>query len=178
MDDLDAWIDAVVIGARTPGPVTLVPYDPAWPEVFGEHRARIAAALGPVARRIDHVGSTSVPGLAAKPIVDIQVAVDDPDDEAAFHDALVGCGYELRVREPRHRMYRTASVSVQVHLWTAGSDDVDRHLRFRDRLRASAADRALYEQAKRELAARDWPDVNHYAHAKSAVIAEILARAA
>jgi GrpB-like predicted nucleotidyltransferase (UPF0157 family) len=123
------------------------------------------------------VGSTSVPGLAAKPIVDIQVTVDDPDDEAAFAPDLVAAGYELRVREPRHRMFRTPARDVQVHVWAAGSDDERRHLLFRDWLRVDAADRGHYEDTKRALATRRWRDVNDYAQAKSPVIAEIMGRA-
>jgi len=140
-------------------------------------RSRIAAALGALALRIEHIGSTAVPGLAAKPIVDVLVTVADPDDEAAFAPSLVGAGYELRVREPGHRMFRTPARDVHVHVWSSDDPEVDKYLRFRERLRASASDRAAYEQLKRALAQRDWPDMNHYADAKSELIAEILARA-
>ena len=118
-----------------------------------------------------------MPGLAAKPVVDIQVTVDDPDDDAAFGPALEEAGYVLRVREPRHRLFRTPQRDVHVHVWEAGSDDERRHLLFRDWLRVDEADRVRYGETKRALARRRWPDTNYYAEAKSPVIAEIMGRA-
>jgi GrpB-like predicted nucleotidyltransferase (UPF0157 family) len=174
---LDQALEEVLIGGREERLVVVAEPDPRWPEVFERHRAAIARALGPRARRIDHVGSTSVPGLAAKPIVDIQVTVDDPEDDPGFSLALERLGYELRVREPRHRMFRTEAHDVQVHVWAAGSDDERRHVLFRDWLRVDEADRRLYEDTKRRLAGRRWRDINYYAEAKSPVIVEIMARA-
>jgi GrpB-like predicted nucleotidyltransferase (UPF0157 family) len=176
-DHLDALLDAVLIGGREPRAVVLADPDPAWPATFDRHRVVIANALRTRARRIDHVGSTAVPGLAAKPIVDIQVTVDDPDDEPSFGPALEQAGYELRVREPRHRMFRTPGRDVHVHVWAAGSDDERRHVLFRDWLRVDEADRVRYEETKRDLARRRWRDTNYYADAKSPVIAEIMGRA-
>ena len=176
--ELDDHLDAVLVGPRESGPVTLVEYDATWPARFREHRRRIATALGGRARGIEHIGSTSVPGLAAKPIVDVLVTVDDPDDEAAYLPALLAAGYELRVREPGHRMVRPPAHDANVHVWAAGSDEERRYLAFRDRLRRSAGDRARYEAVKRSLAGRDWPSRDHYARAKSDVVAEILGRAA
>jgi len=162
-----------LIGGREPRPVVIVDYDPAWPVRFETERARIATAL-PHATAIEHVGSTSVPGLAAKPIVDIQVDVDGDLEDAVA--PLTAAGYELRVREPGHRMFRTPARDVHVHLWTA-PDDRARHLRFRDWLRTHTDDRTLYETTKRALATREWGDMNDYADAKSSVIREITARA-
>jgi len=176
-DHLDGTLDAVLVGGREERLVVMAEPDPRWPAVFDRHRAAIAAALGARARRIDHVGSTSVPGLAAKPIVDIQVSVDDPDDDPSFGPALEELGYVLRVREARHRMFRTPARDVQVHIWAAGSDDERRHVLFRDWLRVDEVDRRLYEDTKRRLAGRRWPDVNYYAEAKSPVIVEIMDRA-
>ena len=150
--------------------------DPRWPELYERHRAALAGLLGSRARRIDHVGSTAVAGLAAKPIVDIQVTVGDPDDDELV-ELLEAAGYPLRVREPGHRMFRTPEGTVQVHLWRAGSADERRHILFRDWLRLDAGDRARYEATKRELARRRWRDVNYYAEAKGPVITEIMARA-
>ncbi len=161
-----------LIGGRERRPVVIVDADPAWPVRFAAERSRIAAAV-PQAARIEHVGSTSVPGLAAKPIVDIQVSVTDLD---AAVPALEAAGYELRVREPGHRMLRTPAHDVHVHLW-ADPDDEARHLLFRDWLRVSAEDRERYAATKRQLATREWDDMNDYAQAKSPVIAEITARA-
>jgi GrpB-like predicted nucleotidyltransferase (UPF0157 family) len=178
-DERAAYLDRILVGGRERRPVVIADADPAWAARFEEHRARIAAALGPLALGIEHFGSTSVPGLAAKPIVDVLVAVDDVTsvDAPAVRDRLAAAGYELRVDEPGHRMFRTAARDVHLHVWPAAGDDVRRHLLFRDHLRASAPDRARYEAVKRELATRAWDDMNDYAEAKSPVIAEITARA-
>lgn len=165
-----------LFGRGSSGRVVLVRSDPAWPRRFEAERARILAALGPRALRVEHIGSTSVPGLAAKPIVDIQLSVRDVDDEDDYLPALVEAGYELRVREPEHRLVRIFD-EVHVHVCSAGSSWERRHLLFRDRLRAHAGDRELYERTKQELARREWRSRNDYADAKSDVIAEITARA-
>jgi GrpB-like predicted nucleotidyltransferase (UPF0157 family) len=166
-----------LIGGPEGGRVRLSPYRPEWAERFAAERERIAAALGPVAERIEHVGSTSVPGLDAKPIVDILVAVADPADPGVG-SALETAGYVLRVDEEGHRLFRTPERDVHVHLWVAGTPDVTDHIAFRDRLRASEADRRAYGELKHRLAAeREWDDINDYAEAKGALIGEILARA-
>jgi GrpB-like predicted nucleotidyltransferase (UPF0157 family) len=175
-DELNARLDRILVGGREPARVWLEEYTDAWPARFERERARIAAALGDAASAVEHIGSTAVPGLAAKPIVDILVAVADPNDPA-HRTALERAGYVLRVDEPGHRMFRTPERDVHVHIVRAGTDDVTRHLAFRDRLRASEPDRNAYEALKRELAAREWEDMNHYADAKGELIAAILARA-
>jgi GrpB-like predicted nucleotidyltransferase (UPF0157 family) len=162
----------VIIGEPQRGPVTLVEWTPAWAERFERERARIVEALGDAALGVEHIGSTAVPGLAAKPIVDILLIVAEVDDEAAYLPALERAGYVLRVREDGHRMVRTPDLGVHVHVWA--EDEIDRHLRFRDRLRASPEDRAAYERLKRELAPREWADVNDYAEAKGPLIEAIL----
>jgi GrpB-like predicted nucleotidyltransferase (UPF0157 family) len=167
----DAHLDRVLIGGRERRAIVITDHDPAWPRRFEIERGRIAAALGDRALRIEHIGSTSVPGLAAKPIVDILVEVatlDGIDLEPA--------GYVLRVREEHHRMFRTPELDVHVHVWPTGSPNIATDLAFRDRLRASPEDRAAYEALKRELATRDWDDVNYYADAKGPLIRQILAR--
>lgn len=166
-----------IIGPLQPGPVTLVESDQAWPERFEREAARIREALGAVAIRVEHIGSTSVPGLAAKPVVDILLSVADADPEADFVPALEAAGYVLRVREPRHRMFRTPDLGVHVHVYADNDPECERYLVFRDRLRTSAEDRAAYERLKRELAARDWADRNDYADAKGALVEAIIARA-
>ncbi len=165
-----------LIGGPEKRPVVIVEYRSEWATRFARERNRIAAALGPAAIRIDHIGSTAVPGLAAKPIVDIDVSVPDVDQEAIYLSALERAGYRLRVREAGHRMLRTPDLGVHVHVCTAGSEWECRHLLFRDWLRQSAEDRALYEATKRRLAAREWPTHNDYAAAKSTVIDQILER--
>jgi GrpB-like predicted nucleotidyltransferase (UPF0157 family) len=148
------------------------------PARFEREQARIRQALGGVARRVELIGSTSVPGLAAKPIVDIVVGIDDPDDEPAFLPDLEAVGYELGVRERGHRCLRIGEPDEQVNLHCYPPEDAEvrKYLIFRDRLRANDADRDLYERTKRKLAEREWPDVNYYAEAKWPVIREILAR--
>jgi GrpB-like predicted nucleotidyltransferase (UPF0157 family) len=168
----------VLIGGRDKRPIVITDYDPGWPQRFEAQRNRLRAALGPTAERIEHIGSTAVPGLAAKPIIDILVTVADPADELGLVAALRGAGYELRIHEACHRMFRTAEEHVHVHVWSESDPEVERYLRFRDRLRESKEDRAAYEALKRELAERDWADVNQYADAKSELIEAILSRPA
>jgi GrpB-like predicted nucleotidyltransferase (UPF0157 family) len=169
--------ERVLIGGIERRPIELVEHVPAWAARFAELREPLVAALAGVAVRVEHVGSTAVPGLAAKPIIDVQVAVADPNREELFGPALERFGYRIRVREPRHRMFRKPALDVHVHVWQADGPDERRHLLFRDWLRRSAEDRACYEGAKRELAAREWEDMNAYADAKSPVIAAIAVRA-
>ena len=176
-DERDLGVDEVLIGGREKRAIVIVDYDDSWPARFEAERARVQLALGDCALRIEHIGSTAVPGLAAKPIIDLLVTVEDPDDEAATVPALTAVGYEPRVRESGHRMFRTPQRDVHVHVWGDTDPEVTRYVRFRDRLRHSPDDRRTYEQLKRQLAQRDWPDMNHYADAKRPVIEEILARA-
>ncbi|HWB14262.1 MAG TPA: GrpB family protein [Pirellulales bacterium] len=169
-----------LIGGVEKRDIQIVDYDPRWADEFQGHAARILAALGKTAQRIEHIGSTSVPGLAAKPIVDILVVVNDSAVEAAYLPQLKGAGYELRVREPdfhEHRMFRTPERNVHIHVFSLGSPEIERYLIFRDRLRSSADDRLRYEKTKRELAVRSWSDMNAYADAKTEVVESILAAA-
>ena len=174
-------LQAVTIGEpwRADGAITLVEYDPAWPGLYEREAERIRGALGDRARLLEHAGSTSVPGLAAKPIIDIVLAVPDSSDEDAYVPALEAAGYVLRIREPdwyEHRMLRGTDPEVNLHVFSTGCEEIGRMLRFRDRLRSSPEDRALYLARKRELATRTWRYTQNYADAKSAVVAEILAR--
>lgn len=166
-----------LVGGPEPVRVELHEATPQWPEQFDRHRRRIVDALGSSALAIEHIGSTSVPGLAAKPIVDIVVAVADITAEEDYLDALLAAGYVLRVREPRHRMVRTPERDVHVHLYEQGAREIDEYLLLRDHLRSDADDRARYERTKRELLGRSWDDMNDYADAKTEVILAITARA-
>ena len=168
MSDFDRHLDAVLVGGQRPVRVELASYDPQWPVRFAEHRTRIVGALGEV--DVEHIGSTSVPGLAAKPVIDVQLAV--PDLDAAVV-ALERAGYALRVREPSHRVVQGRGANV--HLYAPGHPELAATVRFRDRLRADPAARQRYEDVKRSLAGREWPDMNHYAAAKTDVIRELLA---
>lgn len=168
MSDLDAHLDQVLIGGRRPVLVELAEPDPSWPRLFEEHRDRVLAALD--GAEVDHVGSTSVPGLAAKPIIDVQVVVADL--EAAV-EQLVAAGYVLRVREEGHRVLK-GEPPANVHLYEPGDPEIEAHLRFRDLLRTDPEARRRYEELKRSLAGRVWPDMNHYAEAKGPLIRELL----
>jgi GrpB-like predicted nucleotidyltransferase (UPF0157 family) len=177
----DAELQELFAVELTPhnAPIILAEYDPDWPRLYAREAARIRAVLGARALRIEHVGSTSVPGLAAKPIIDILLAVADSADEPAYLPSLESAGYLLRVREPgwyEHRMFKGPDTDINLHVFSAGAAEIDRMLRFRDRLRATSADRDLYLQAKRDLARRTWRHVQHYADAKTAVIQEIMDR--
>ncbi len=171
------FLDSVLIGGREPVKIVVVDYDPSWPERFEQERARLQETLKGQVRRIEHIGSTSVPGLAAKPIVDILVTVDDVEPDTALVSSLEVAGFVLRVREPGHRMFRTPERDVHVHVYSNDAIEIEHYLLLRDWLRHSPQDRALYERTKRELAKRDWSDMNDYADAKSDVIAAILGRA-
>jgi GrpB-like predicted nucleotidyltransferase (UPF0157 family) len=171
---------AVTIGPpeRLDGPVTLAEPDPAWPERFEREAARIRAALGARALLVKHAGSTAVPGLVAKPVIDIVLAVADSADEPAYVPALEAVGYRLRIRSPaweQHRMLNGPDTPVNLHVFSLGSPALDRMLRFRDRLRESPAARERYAAEKRALAARTWAYLQHYADAKGPVIEAILA---
>lgn len=166
-----------LIGGPEALEVSLHEYDAAWVQAFETHRRRIADALAGVAARIEHIGSTAVPGLAAKPIVDVLVVVEDITAEEDHVDPLLAAGYVLRVREPGHRLVRTPQRDVHVHVCEQGARAVEDYLLLRDRLRTDAEDRALYERTKRGLIARRWDDMNDYADAKTSVIEAITARA-
>jgi GrpB-like predicted nucleotidyltransferase (UPF0157 family)/GNAT superfamily N-acetyltransferase len=169
--------EVMLVGGVEKRALELHEYDPRWPELFEEHHRRIRDALPGADIGIEHIGSTSVPGLAAKPIIDVVVTVPDIEAEGKYLDALGGAGYLLRVREPAHRLVRTPDRDVHVHIYERGAQAVADYLLFRDHLRADANDRALYESTKRALLAEDWTDMNAYSDAKTDVIAQITARA-
>ena len=159
--------------------IELAEYDPEWPRLYEREAERIGRALGARMLRIEHVGSTSVPGLAAKPLIDIVLVVADTTDEDAYVPPLEAAGYVLRIREPdwfEHRLFKGPDTNVNVHTFSEGCEEVDRMVGFRDWLRAHDEDRDLYLAAKRELAQQEWKYVQNYADAKSAVVREILAR--
>jgi GrpB-like predicted nucleotidyltransferase (UPF0157 family) len=179
--------DEEMAAARISGTVTahnaaihLAPYDAAWPRQFAIEAANIRAALGEGAIVLEHVGSTSITGLCAKPIIDILLAVADSADEASYVPALTPYGYRLHIREPdweQHRVMKHDNPAVNLHVFTTGSVEIARMVGFRDRCRGLPDERRLYEQTKRALAARTWRHVQHYANAKSEVVEAIIARA-
>ncbi|HEY3184196.1 MAG TPA: GrpB family protein [Gaiellaceae bacterium] len=179
----DADLARVTLGGPQPltTPIEIVEYDPEWPVLYEREEERIRSVLGDRVVRIEHAGSTSVPGLAAKPRVDILLEVADTADEPSYVPDLEAAGYVLRVREPdwfEHRVFKGPDTDVNLHVFPAGCPEVDAMLLFRDHLRANARDRELYAAAKRELAARDWKYMQQYADAKTDVVRAIMARAA
>jgi GrpB-like predicted nucleotidyltransferase (UPF0157 family) len=175
-------IIAAAVGGRQPlnSTIYLAPYDPAWPSLFARLAKHIYEALGDRLLLLEHVGSTSVPGLSAKPIIDMVLAVADSSDELSYVKPLGEKGYTLRIREPdwyEHRLLKPPDVQGNLHVFSAGCEEIEQMLLFRDWLRSHSDDRLLYEETKRKLAARTWKYTQNYADAKSEVVQEILARA-
>jgi GrpB-like predicted nucleotidyltransferase (UPF0157 family) len=173
---------AVTVGELLPleSAVMLVPHDRAWRGRFEREADRILAAVGRSALAVEHVGSTSVPGLSAKPVIDILLVVPDAADEPSYVPALEAAGYALRIREPdwyQHRVLRGEGPAVNLHVFPPDCPETERMLAFRDHLRAHDADRDLYERTKRDLAARAWRYTQQYADAKGPVVEAILVRA-
>lgn len=180
--DKDEYLRAVTIGEIKPlaSRITLADYDPDWPRQFEREEACVRAVLGERVLQLEHAGSTSVPGLLAKPVIDMLLTVADSSDESAYVPDMERAGYVLRTREPdwyQHRVLKGPATNINLHVFTAGCPEIERMLRFRNWLRAHPNDRDVYAGAKRELAVREWKYVQNYADAKTAVIEEILARA-
>ncbi|MFC8130906.1 GrpB family protein [Streptomyces sp. NPDC057302] len=179
-------IDAahLVVPPKLNGQVTLREYDPQWPVVFEREADRMRECLGHVGHRIEHVGSTSVPDLPAKPVIDMLLTVPDPGDESHYVPALQGLGFTLVIREPQwyeHRVLRKHSLdpsaeSANLHVLPEDCQEAVRMLRFRNRLRTDSGDRKLYADAKRSLSRQSWKYMQNYADAKSDVVAAILDR--
>jgi GrpB-like predicted nucleotidyltransferase (UPF0157 family)/aminoglycoside phosphotransferase (APT) family kinase protein len=160
--------------------IVIADYDATWPAQFEREAAAVRDVLGARAFSIDHVGSTSVPGLGAKPVVDILLVVADSSNEPSYVPQLEAAGYLLCVREPEwyeHRMFNGPRTPINLHVFSARCPEIDRMLAFRDWLRHNRDDRKTYEDLKRDLARREWQSVDDYATAKSAAVSRILARA-
>lgn len=172
-----------VAGAGPGSVVQVVDPDPQWPERFDTLAARIEGALGWRAIVVEHVGSTAVPGLPAKPIIDIDLTVADPDDEGAYVPALEAAGFELRVREPwwfGHRVLRAREPACHLHVFGFDSPELVKHRIFRDWLRGNPAEAELYGRAKREAAAAATAAAEHsmqYNARKQEVVRAIYERA-
>lgn len=176
--DPDPSINPWVHGKPPEEDIVVAPYDPAWPVLYAELARRIEDALGPAALDIEHVGSTAVPGLAAKPVIDIDVTVADPADEDAHAPRLAALGYDLTVREPTwhaHRCLRLASPRVNLHVFGPNCPETIRHRLFRDWLREHPDDRERYARAKR-AAIPGSDTVEEYNLRKQSVIREIYDR--
>ncbi|MDA8354552.1 MAG: GrpB family protein [Firmicutes bacterium] len=178
----DEDLQKVTVGELKPhnSHITLIEYDPRWPKLFDREATRIRSVLGNKALQVEHVGSTSVPGLCAKPIIDILLVVSDSADEMSYVPDLEKAGYKLRIREPEwfeHRLFKGPDTDINLHVFSKGTSEVDRMLRFRDWLRANKSDRDNYARVKRNLAQREWRHVQHYADAKTSIVQEIMERA-
>jgi GrpB-like predicted nucleotidyltransferase (UPF0157 family) len=178
----DAYLASVTIGARQPlnGMIHLMPHDPSWASKFTLLAEQVRDALGDAVLLLEHVGSTSVPGLLAKPIIDMVLAVRDVTDESLYVPALEARGFVLKVREPdwfEHRLLKPPDGGANLHVLSAGCIEIQRMIVLRDWLRTHEDDRQRYEAVKRDLASRTWKHVQNYAEAKSEVVREILARA-
>jgi len=178
----DDELAAVTVGPAKAfgGKIELAPYDAEWPQLYEREAAHIRKILGDKVLLLEHVGSTSVPGLPAKPIIDIDLQVPDTSDENAYVPHLTLAGYVLTVREPEwyeHRMFKGPATNINLHVFGTRLDEVERHLLLRDWLREHPEDRDLYRDTKVELSRREFRNVNEYASAKTRVVVEILKRA-
>lgn len=175
----DEQIAAASVSQRVPAPVEVVAPDSAWPAEFEQVRAAIIGALGDRALHVEHFGSTAVPGLWAKPFIDVDLTVADSADEAAYVPSLEAAGFVLRVREPdweEHRMVRGSQPLSNVHIFSPGAIEPQRHTAFRDWLRGHPEDREAYAAVKRELATRGFTDAMHYNNHKAGLIYDIYER--
>ena len=160
--------------------VELVDCDPDWPNQYQQHRRKIVEQLGDKIVLLEHVGSTSVPGLAAKARIDILLIVESSADEAAYVPELEAAGFEPHIREAdwhEHRCLKGFDPDANLHVFSPGCVEIERMVGFRDWLRTHDDDRLLYESTKRQLAAQQWDFVQDYADAKSAMVEEIRLRA-
>jgi GrpB-like predicted nucleotidyltransferase (UPF0157 family) len=157
----------------------VVPYDEAWPARYADVAARIRAALGDRVLLLEHIGSTSVPGLAAKPIIDVNLVVADSGDEPAYLPDLEASGFTLRIREPeweQHRVLGIEDPKTNLHVFSPGSGEPARTRMFRDRLRDHPEDRAEYGALKTELATQGFAEVMDYNNHKAALVYDIYER--
>jgi len=177
----EEYLRAHTVGELQPlsSPIRVVAYDPEWPRRFATMAGEIKSALGDRALRLEHVGSTSVPGLPAKAIIDVVLTVADSSREHAYVAALEDLGYKLQIREPEwfeHRMLKGPEGNINLHVFSQGCEEIERMLAFRDWLRTHPEDRELYARTKETLAQQEWKYTQNYADAKTAVIQKIMSR--
>jgi len=177
--DLDE-VAKVRIGNHPQREIVVVPYDEEWPDEFARLDSMVRGALGDLVVSLEHVGSTSVPGLAAKSVIDADLTVADSGDEAAYVPALEAVGFVLRVREPdweEHRVLTIEAPQTNLHVFSPGAIEPQRHALFRDWLRSSADDRAAYAALKAELGSRGFADSMEYNNHKAALVYDLYERA-
>ena len=178
----DEYIQKMIVNGNVEHNQTiqLNPYDEKWPALFEREKERILKILKDKALMIEHIGSTSVSGLMAKPIIDILLVVEDAGKEEDYMDDLCRHGYILRVREPNfenHHMFKGPDTDIHLHVFSKGSKEIEKYLLFRNYLRLHDDARELYENTKKELAKKTWKYVQNYADAKSEVVQKILSDA-
>lgn len=175
----DEYIQKVVVSGNAEHNQTIVlkPYDENWPVLFEREKQRISTILKDKALMIEHIGSTSVPGLIAKPIIDILLVVEDAGKEEDYVVDLVSHGYILRIKEPdfeNHHMFLGPDTDIHLHVFSQGSKEIEKYLLLRNYLRAHQEARELYANTKKTLAKKKWKYVQNYADAKSDVVQQIM----
>ncbi|HEY3523496.1 MAG TPA: GrpB family protein [Candidatus Limnocylindrales bacterium] len=168
------------VGFVLDGEVVLADYDASWPDRFDREATRIRQILGPRALRVEHVGSTAVPALAARPVIDLLLVVPDSANEPAYASDLEHEGYVLRERQPdasEHRLFTAPGEAANIHVYSTGAEPIEQMLLLRDWLRDRPDERERFDRRKRDLAARPWRQASLYADAKRGVIESIVARA-
>ena len=173
-------LETGVIGGAEKRVIEIISYDDSWPIKYAEHENIIKETLSNIIVSIEHIGSTSVPRLSAKPIIDILLVVKDSSNEDEYLNKMESAGYQLRVREPdfhEHRMFRTVDRDVHIHVSSSGSTEIERYIVFRNRLRKNEFERDNYEKLKLKLAKNQWENMNEYAEAKTEIIERIIASA-
>ena len=177
--DLDE-VAQVRVGDHPQREIVVVPYDEAWPDEFARLDSLVRGALGDLVVSLEHVGSTSVPGLAAKPVIDADLTVPNSGDEAAYVPALEAAGFHLRVREPdweEHRVLTIEAPQTNLHVFSPGAREPQRHALFRDWLRGHEDDRAVYGALKAELGRRGFTDSMDYNNHKSELVYDLYEKA-
>ena len=156
--------------------INLQEYNPDWADMFEEERKRILNIINMKNVLIEHVGSTSVPNLCAKPILDILLGVQNSADESSYIPALESLGYTLKIREPdwyEHRMLKGFNPEVNLHVFSLGCEELQKMIQFWDWLIHNKDDRERYANVKRMLAKKTWKYLQNYADAKSTIVGEI-----
>ena len=169
----------VRVGNQPQREVVVVPYDEAWPSEFARLSSIVRAALGDQVLALEHVGSTSVPGLAAKPVIDADLTVADSGDETTYVPALEAAGFHLRVREPdweEHRVLTIEAPHTNLHVFSPGAREPQRHALFRDWLLSHEDDRAAYAALKVELGGRGFTDSMDYNNHKAELVYDLYER--
>ncbi|QUN11819.1 GrpB family protein [Clostridium sp. C1] len=175
----DEYIQKVVVSGNAEHNQTIVlkPYDENWPVLFEREKQRISTILKDKALMIEHIGSTSVPGLIAKPIIDILLVVEDAGKEEDYVDDLVAHGYILRIKEPdfeNHHMFLGPDTDIHLHVFSQDSKEIEKYLLFRNYLRNHQEAKEFYANTKKALAKKKWKYVQNYADAKSDVVQQIM----